>query len=56
MARKQKYLNRHEKKWLKQPPKVWEILTSVDILHKNNDKPIFRFILDPVLDQFLGIH
>ena len=56
MATKQKDLNTHERKWLKQTTKDWKILSSLDISHKNKDKPVLGFILDPVLDQFLGIH
>jgi hypothetical protein len=55
MARKQKELNAHEKKWLKEATKAWETLTSLDVPHKYNDKLILGSILDPVLDQFLGI-
>ena len=55
MARKQKKLNSHEKKWLKETTKTWRTLTWLVIPHKNNDKPVLGSILDPVLDQFLGI-
>ena len=56
MAEKQNDLNAHERKWLKQTTKDWETLSSLDIPHKNKDKLVLGFILDPVLDQFLGIH
>ena len=46
----------HTKKWLKQATKAWKTLTSLDIPHKNKNNPVLRSILDPVLDQFLGIH
>ena len=50
MAKKQKGkdLNAHEKKWLKQATKAWETLTSLDIPHKNKDKPVLGSLLDPV--------
>lgn len=56
MGRKQKELNSHERKWLKQATKDWESISSLEVPHKNLDKPVLGFILDPVLDRFLGIH
>ncbi len=44
------------KKWFKQATKAWETLISLDIPHKNKDKPVLGSILDSVLDHFLGIH
>ena len=51
MARKQKELNTHERKWMKEATKAWETLTSLNILHKNKNKPV----LGSILDQFLDI-
>ena len=56
MVRKQKELNSHEKKRVKQITKDWKTLSSLDIPHKNLDKPVLGFILDPVLDRYLDIH
>ena len=56
MARKQQELNSHEKKWLNQATKDWETISSLEVPHKNLNKFVLGFILDPVLDQFLGIH
>ena len=51
MARKQKELNTHERKWMKEATKAQETLTSLNILHKNKNKPV----LGSILDQFLDI-
>ena len=55
MVRKQKELNAHERKWMKETTKAWDTLTSLEIPHENKEKPLLGSILDPVLEQFLGI-
>ena len=55
MARKQKELNAHERKWKKEATKAWDILTSLPIPHEKKEKPLLGSILDPVLEQFLDI-
>ena len=55
MARKQKELNQHEKKWFKEATKAWKTLKSLEVVHKNKKNPILASILDPVLNRFLGI-
>jgi hypothetical protein len=40
---------------VEQTTKAWETLVSLDVPDKNMDKPVLGSILDPVLDQFLGI-
>ena len=40
MARKQKELNAHERKWIKEITKAWDTLTSLLIPHENKEKPL----------------
>ena len=55
MAKKQKKLNQHERKWFKEATKAWDTLNSLEVVHSNKEKLVLALMLDPVLDRFLGI-
>ena len=40
---------------MKEAIKAWDTLTSLEIPHKNKDKPLLGSILDLILKQFLRI-
>jgi hypothetical protein len=45
MARKEKKLNQHEKKWFKEATKAWKTLNSLEVVHKNKEKLVLASIL-----------